>query len=177
MGSHHQQLCPCGIFKAKDGYIAMIVIDRQWPNLCRAMGMPELEHDPRFSTQQNRTKNQKELIKLIEDWMQTLPDDQAALKLFEEHRVPAGPVLTIVEAVEHEHYKARNMIRTVPDPILGEITIPGFPLKFSATPDLPDLQAPLLGEHGPQVLKDYLGWSDDRVSELKESGVLKMDRR
>lgn len=177
MGSHHDQLCPCGIYKAKDGYIALIVVDRQWANMCHAIGMPELETDTRFATQADRVKNRHELIKIIEDWMQSLPDDAAALKAFEQHRVPAGPVLSVPEAAEHEHYKARNMVRTVPDPILGEITIPGFPLKFSAAPDVPDIQAPLLGEHGPQILKDYLGWSDDRVAALRDSGVLHMERR
>ena len=177
MGAHHELVCPCGVYKAKDGYIAIIVIDRQWANLCRAMGRPDLEKDPRFATGADRAKNREELIPMIEAWMQSLPSDQAALDLFEEHRVPAGPVLTIPEIVEHPHYKAREMIRTVPDPILGEVTIPGFPIKFSATPGNPDIQAPLLGEHGTRILKDYLGYPEDRIAQLQESGVLRSEAR
>jgi crotonobetainyl-CoA:carnitine CoA-transferase CaiB-like acyl-CoA transferase len=177
MGSHHELVCPCGIYQAPEGHIAMIVLDLQWPNLTKAMGKPELTNDPRFATASDRGKNQKELIPMIEAWLQSFPNDDAALQALEDARIAAGPVLSIEKAIEHPHYIERQMIRTVPDPLLGEITIPGFPLKFSATPDLPDIQAPLLGEHGPRVLKDYLGWDDNRVEIAKQAGVLHMERR
>ena len=48
------------------------------------------------------------------------------------------------------------MVRTVPDPILGEVTIPGFPLKYSEFPRLPDIQAPLLGQNSAEVLREQL---------------------
>ena len=35
----------------------------------------------------------------------------------------------------------------------------------------------LLGEHGPQVLKEVLGYSDTRVAELRTSGVLYSENR
>jgi crotonobetainyl-CoA:carnitine CoA-transferase CaiB-like acyl-CoA transferase len=69
------------------------------------------------------------------------------------------------------------MVRKVRDPILGEVTIPGFPLKFSAYPDLPDIQAPLLGEHGAQVLKQVLDYSDAQITKLKDAGVLFSENR
>lgn len=175
MGAHHEMLCPCGIFKSAEGHIALIVADRQWPGLVRAMGQPELERDPRFATVADRGKNQRELIAIIEQWLQSLPSDEAALQLFDEHRVPAGPVLSVVEAMNHPHYRARNMVRTVPDPILGAVTIPGFPFKFSAMPDLPEIQAPLLGEHGPGILRDWLGFPEARIEQLKRDGVLHLE--
>jgi len=64
----------------------------------------------------------------------------------DEHRLPAAPVMSMVDTLTHPYFKARQTVRTVPDPMLGEVTIPGFPLKFSAYPDLPDIVAPLLGE-------------------------------
>jgi CoA:oxalate CoA-transferase len=79
--------------------------------------------------------------------------------------------------MKHPYFKAREMVRQVPDPILGEVTIPGFPLKFSAYPDLPDIQAPLLGQHGAQVLKDVLGFSENRIAELRQGGVLHSENR
>ena len=70
------------------------------------------------------------------------------------------------------------MVRTVSDPILGEVTIPGFPLKFSAEPDLPEtLEAPLLSQHGEQVLRDFLAYSESKLRELRQSGVLVGDHR
>jgi crotonobetainyl-CoA:carnitine CoA-transferase CaiB-like acyl-CoA transferase len=79
--------------------------------------------------------------------------------------------------VTHPHFEAREMIRRVPDRILGEVTIPGFPLKFSEFPELPALDAPLLGEHNAEVLREQLGFEESRVRELTERGVLFSARR
>ena len=64
------------------------------------------------------------------------------------------------------------MVRTVPDPILGEVTIPGFPFKYSEFPDLPDIQAPLLGEHNTECFQQQLGYTAEQVATLREKGIL-----
>jgi len=109
---------------------------------------------------------------MIEAWLQSFPTDEAALKALAEHRVPAGPVLSIEETVSHPYFAARKMVRTVPDQILGEVTIPGFPFKFSAFPEELPLIAPMLGEHNEEVLGKYLGRSADSLSPLYQQGVL-----
>jgi crotonobetainyl-CoA:carnitine CoA-transferase CaiB-like acyl-CoA transferase len=50
-------------------------------------------------------------------------------------------------------------------------------LKFSAYPDLPEPQAPLLGQHGVQVLKEYVNYSDTEIARLQESGTLYREDR
>jgi len=52
------------------------------------------------------------------------------------------------------------------------VTIPGFPFKFGEIPQLPDLRAPLLGEHNALVLRERLGLDAARVEALAKSGVL-----
>ena len=171
-GAHHPLVCPVGTFKAPQGWIVILVLDRQWENLCKAMGQPELINDPRFATGPDRATNQKALIALIEAWLQGFADDAAALHVLEEYRVPSAPVMSIVDTIRHEYFTARDMVRTVPDPILGELTIPGFPLKYSEFPDLPDLHAPLLGQHNAAVLHDQLGYSPSQIAVLEDAGVL-----
>ncbi len=177
MGSHHPLVCPCGAYKAPQGWIVLLVLDRQWPGMARAIGKPELIDDPRFATGAARAKNQKELIPLIEAWMQSLPSDEAVLKVLEEYRVPSAPVMSIVDTLNHPHFKAREMARMVSDPILGELMIPGFPLKFSAFPELPSIQAPTLGEQGPDILREQLGYSEGQIEELREKGALVIENR
>ncbi len=80
--------------------------------------------------------------------------------------------MSIVDTIQHEYFKARDMVRTVPDPILGEITIPGFPLKYSEFPELPELHAPLLGQHNAAVLQEHLGYTEAQITELQDAGVL-----
>ena len=171
-GIHHYMSCPQGVFKATQGHIVILALDRQWPNVCQALGKPELINDPRFSSAGRRGKNKSELIAMLEAWLQSFPTDEAALKALAEHRVPAGPVLSIEETVAHPYFAARKMVRTVPDQILGEVTIPGFPFKFSAFPEELPLTAPLLGEHNEDVLGKYLGRSADSLSALYQQGVL-----
>jgi crotonobetainyl-CoA:carnitine CoA-transferase CaiB-like acyl-CoA transferase len=171
-GIHHYMGCPQGVFKGPKGWIVVLALDRQWPNVARALGKPELINDPRFSSAGRRGRNQKELIAMIEAWMQTFPDDDAVLKVLAEHRVPAGPVLSIEETVSHPYFIARRMVRQVPDRMLGEVTIPGFPFKFSAFPDELPLQAPFLGEHNEEVLSQYLGRSPDSIAALYQQGIL-----
>src|SRR5262245_51365216 len=169
-GVHHYMSCPQGVFKGPQGYMVILALDRQWPNVCRALGRPELASDPRFATAGRRGRNQKELITMIETWMQSLPTDEAVLKVLAEHRVPSGPVLSIEESVTHPYFAARRMVRQVPDQILGDVTIPGFPFKFSAFPEELELYAPLLGEHNEEVLTRYLGRSQDSIAALYQQG-------
>jgi crotonobetainyl-CoA:carnitine CoA-transferase CaiB-like acyl-CoA transferase len=176
-GAHHPLICPVGVFKGPQGYIVLLVLDRQWPALTRAMGQPELENDPRFATGAERGKNQVELIAIIEKWMAAQGTDDAVIKIFEEFRIPSAPVMSIVDALAHPYFKARNMVRKVQDPILGEVTIPGFPLKYSEFPELLDLVAPMLGQHGTEVLKENLGLTDAQIKGLTDAGVLHSERR
>ena len=64
------------------------------------------------------------------------------------------------------------MVRQVPDPLLGEVTIPGFPFKFSAFPEELDLRAPVLGQHNEEVLGTFLGRSQESLASLYSQGVL-----
>ena len=171
-GAHHPLVCPVGTFKGPQGWIVILVLDRQWENLCQAMKRPELITDPRYATGPDRATNQKALIATLEAWLQSFPDDAAALRALEEHRVPSAPVMSIVDTIHHEYFHARDMVRTVPDPILGEVTIPGFPLKYSEFPAPPELHAPLLGQHNAAVLHDQLGYSSAQIAVLENAGVL-----
>jgi CoA:oxalate CoA-transferase len=145
--------------------------------MVQAMGKPELLNDPRFATAADRVTNRELLNSLVQEWFLSFPSDEAALAVLEHHRIACAPVLSVVETLTHPYFQARNMVRTVSDPILGEVTIPGFPLKFSAYPDLPELQAPLLGQHGAQVLKEYLHYSDAEIARLQQHGTLYQEDR
>jgi crotonobetainyl-CoA:carnitine CoA-transferase CaiB-like acyl-CoA transferase len=171
-GIHHRLSCPQGVFRGPKGWIVILALDRQWPNVARALGKPDLITDPRFATAGRRGKNQHILIPMIEEWLRSFPTDEAALKALGEHRVPAGPVLSIEETTEHPYFIARSMVRRVSDPILGEVTIPGFPFKFSEFPEELKLQAPFLGEHNEEILTQYLGRSREEVEALRRQGVL-----
>ena len=171
-GSQHPITGPYGIYRGPEGWIAILVLDRQWPGFVEAIGRPDLLRDERFQTGTLRGQNRAAMTEIIEAWMKTFPTDVAVLEKLERHRVPASPVMSVADTLTHPYFAAREMVRQVPDPILGEVTIPGFPLKFSERPDLPDLKAPLLGQHNAEVLREHLGLDEGRITTLVERGVL-----
>jgi len=172
MGAHHALVTPFGVFKGPTGYLVVLAVQSQWKGLCEAMQRPDLEHDPRFATGAARAEHQQQLIPIIEAWLMTFKDNDTILDLLDRHRVPSAPVLSPADAIDHPYFRARGTVRTIEDPFLGEFSIPGFPLRFSAQPELPDLRAPVLGEHNVAVLGDLLGYGETRIAELAQSGVL-----
>ena len=171
-GQHHFAVAPLGLFKGKTSQIVIIAMITQWKNLCNAMGKPELADDPKFKDIRVRVENRFELVKIIEDWLASMPSDEESIRVLEEHRVPVAPMLTVPQAMAHPHLKERNTVRTVSDRTFGEVEIPGVPLRFSQFPDFLPLEAPFLGEHNDNVLGEMLGYSDDKIAGLAEEGVL-----
>lgn len=172
-GSHHFGVAPLGIFNGKDHPILIMAsTEHQFAYLCQAMGQPELPADPRFKTNADRMKNIGELTRLIQNWFDAMPSDAEIFRVFEEYRVPFAAVLAIEEAMAHPHLRERGVVHTVNDRILGEFTVPGFPLRFSDYPRNQPLEAPILGEHNESVLHEYLGYSAERVAALEADGVL-----
>jgi crotonobetainyl-CoA:carnitine CoA-transferase CaiB-like acyl-CoA transferase len=173
VGSHYPLYAPVGMFKGKSHYLVIMApTDHQFAAVCRAMGKPELVHDPRFTTNAQRSENRAALIATIEEWIASTASDEEAMRLLEEQRVPVAPVLSVVEAMNHPHLKQRGTIRTVTDRVAGELQIPGFPLRFSEFPQTLDLEASFLGEHNQEILQEYLGYSEAQVKELESKGVL-----
>jgi crotonobetainyl-CoA:carnitine CoA-transferase CaiB-like acyl-CoA transferase len=176
-GGHHYLVTPAGIFKSREGYIFLVALDHQWPDLCRALERPDLLSDERFKSNSVRAQNAVELIKIIEDWLQALPSDEEALKRLDANRVPNAPVLSVAEAVKNPQLQYRRTVRTIQDRVLGEFQVPGFPLRFSEFPEPLTLEAPFLGEHNSQILNDYLGYSASQIKELETAGVLRSGNR
>ena len=172
MGAHHKLLCPCGVFNSPEGHIVILCTQGQWVNLCKAMEKPELEKDSRFSLPESRVSNQDRLIAIIEEWMTEIGKDETILRKLESNRVPSSPVLSPIDALEHPYFNERGTVRVTTDRILGTIKLPGFPLRFSDQKNYKPGNAPFLGEHNSDVLKEVLGYSEETVRGLYEKGVL-----
>jgi alpha-methylacyl-CoA racemase len=78
-----------------------------------------------------------------------------------------APVLTMAEAAEHPHLKARNTI--IED---NGLLQPAPAPRFSRTPGAVSRPAAWPGQHTDEVLADW-GFASDRIAKLKESGAVK----
>ncbi len=172
-GRHYAPASPAGIFKGPQGWIVVFALENQIANLWAALGRPELAEDPRFLNNRTRLEHRDALTDIIENWMKTFDDDEGVVAVLEQHRVPCGPVVEPVKLAEtHPHFLQRGTVREVTDPLAGPMLIPGFPLRFSDAPELPDLVAAEVGEHNDSVLGDLLGMDPESVSALEDEGVL-----
>lgn len=171
-GAHHHGVAPLGVFKGTDGYVVIQALEHQWPNFAKAIGRADLITNPKFETNAKRVEHKKELIAITEAWLQSFPNNDAALTILAEWRIPCAPVLDIGQAINHPQTRARGMITEVEHPILGKMPIVNTPFVMSEAPRQIQGPAPLLGQHNREVLTRHLGYSAEDVARLTQAGVV-----
>ncbi len=171
-GATHPTGAPCGVYKASDGYVFLVVQQHEIARLWRAMKRPELGDDPRFKTNRDRLKNSLVLRETIESWLQSFPERDAAIALLDAERVPCAPVYKLAESMAHPHLRGRKTVRRVKDATFGEFDIPGMPVKFSAWPDRTEVKASRMGADNAAIVTEVAGLSAAQAEELTRAGVL-----
>lgn len=175
-GRFHLIATPYGIFEAADGYIFITAAgDGHWTDLRVAMADPDIGDDHRWNDRSTRQAEKEQVNARIEGWLATFASRDAAVAHLQKFRVPAAPVLSIDEVVQHEALRASGSVTTATDPVFGTLDVPGFPLHFSAADVGTDAEAPFLGEHNREVLVDILGSDPDRYDALVADGVLRAE--
>jgi len=160
-------------YKCKDDkwiVIAHLQPDRYWPNVCRAMGLEALEHDPKFSTIEARHDNGKELVAILDEKFATKARDEW-MKIFKKENVIHTPVQSASEVFKDPQALANDYIIPVDHPVWGKIKMLGFPWTFHETPASVKREAPELGQHTEEILLelDYT-WED--IASLKSEEVI-----
>jgi len=171
-GSHLGGPTPCGIFKARDGYMIITVLAHHWENFVNTIGKPELLSDPRFTPLAERAKHMGELNAIIEEWLQSFPTRDEPLKILADHRILSAPVLDIGEAMNHPQMKSRGVMQQVDHPGVGPIPLPRAPFVVSGSSVDIRARTAFFGEHNEAVLSRYLGYSREKVAQLTRAGVL-----
>jgi CoA:oxalate CoA-transferase len=164
---------PYGAYRTADGWVNIGVgSDQQFRRFSESIGRPELADDPRFATPADRVHNMFELDEVVESWT-TLHPTEEAVRVFQSVGVPSAPVFTLPEVVASPQVEARSMFVEVDDPIAGKQRLTGNPIKMTGVDrDAPGRPPPLLGGDTVDVLRDLLGMSDDRISELRAQRVV-----
>ena len=147
-----------GIMKTKDGYVSVMGgrakgIDA----LKQKLGVRELERE--------------QILKLAETMTR-----EEAVKFFTELDMPVAPIYYSSEATKDPHIVSRNMFLEMTHPRLGKYTAINFPVKFSETPGKVVSPAPLLGQNNKDVLINYLGYTEEQITQLVKEGVIASEK-
>jgi crotonobetainyl-CoA:carnitine CoA-transferase CaiB-like acyl-CoA transferase len=163
---------PYNVFATADGHVAIhIVTEAHWENLLKAMGREDLADDPRFATNAGRVTHIEETDALVEDWTRKLPKIEVFART-KAYRIPCAPVRTAPEVMNDPHMHERSMLARINHPELGEIVVPGTPLRLHGTDPVEPGQSPTIGQHNNEIYGGWLGLSASEIAELTESGVI-----
>jgi len=173
MGSAHPLNAPYEAFETSDGWITLGAANQTtWLRLVELLQRPELAADARFAESSGRIQNRIVLAETlaVEIRKRTSAEWLAAL---EAAKIPAGPVLDVVQMQADPQTRAREMVVEAEHSTLGPVRTIGAPVKFSATPGGVRSGAPIFGEHTREVLREY-GFSDFDVERMVETGVIQV---
>ncbi len=150
--------------------LAHLQPDRYWPNVCKALGMPELENDPRFSSTEARGNNSKELIAIMDEKFATKTREEW-FELFKKEGLIYAPIQSPTEVSDDPQALANNYFIYADHPVWGKIKMVGFPWDFSETPASWRREAPEFGQHNEEILLE-LGYTWDDIGTLKAEEVI-----
>ena len=141
-------------FKTRDGHIAVVPYsDAHWRKFFAIAGCTELASDPRFTTLSERNHHIDLLNTLIEPvFAQRSNAEWSAL--LQEADLPYAVVNSVDDLLVDPHLQAVGFWHAMQHPTEGALTMPGIPVKFSATPGSIRRPPPNLGEHTDEVLAE-----------------------
>ncbi|MFL6290754.1 MAG: CaiB/BaiF CoA transferase family protein [Thermoanaerobaculia bacterium] len=149
LGSRHPNLAPYQALPTRDGWFLVGVGSQdQWRRLCKAIGRPDLETDPRFATNADRVRNRSALDELLAGIFRERPsaDWDRAMRA---HSIPAAAPAMVGESVERA--RIRGQLVGLPGSDLLTLAAPWL---FDGERPQPCLPPPALGEHTEEVLKE-----------------------
>ena len=173
VGNENMTSAPSGAFQTQDGLINIAANqERQWIALIEALGQPSLQDDPRYATRETRKQHRHELKADLEVILKTRPTADW-IEVCRVAGVPAGPVLTVAEALQAEHIQSRQFVHTLaqhaPQDCIEVVTNGFLHNARRLTPDQPVEQ---LGQSTEDILSE-LGYSSELIAEFRDKEVIR----
>jgi crotonobetainyl-CoA:carnitine CoA-transferase CaiB-like acyl-CoA transferase len=169
------RLTPFGIYESADSHVAICAPTEQFARgVFAAIGHPEFETDPRFSTRDARVVHVDELNAHIEAFTRTVPT-AALVPLLEGHGVPAAEVRSPKDAVRDPRVQARGETVPLDHPQFGHVADVigmGVPITFSDAPSPHLRPAPSVGQDNALVYGEWLGYGPAGVEKLRADGII-----
>ncbi len=167
-----QNSAPADTYKTKDGWVLIHTLGQPlFERWVRLMGEDHWLDDPRMQDDQSRGDHGEVISERLAIWCAERSTEDV-LRIFEDARLPAGPVLTPQQVLEDPHVLARNLFKDTDYPGLpGPAPVMDTPVRLSKSPGSIRRRSPTLGEHTDLLLAE-LGYSQAEINELRQNRVV-----
>lgn len=174
MGNQYESTAPYDTFPTSDGEHVVIGIanDRFWKLLCEMMGREDLISHPDYALNGNRVKNRDRIKPIVTEWTKTQTAEELVNRLLEAG-IPTAPIYDVKQVSEDPHIAgAREMFIEIEDPEVGPIKVTNTHIKMSETKQGFRFPAPRLGQHNQEIYGGLLGYSEEEIRRMEESGMI-----
>jgi crotonobetainyl-CoA:carnitine CoA-transferase CaiB-like acyl-CoA transferase len=152
--------------------LGMLQPDRYWADFCKALGRPELGTEERFADIRARSANAAAAIEVLDEIFATRPRAEWIDILRTGGDFIFSPVQSVDELPDDPQVRANGYVLDFDHPRHGMTQVVGIPVRFGETPGSVRAPAPEFGEHTEEILTGLLGYSWEKVAELKEQEVI-----
>lgn len=171
-GNTHEFFSPVSVYRTADGYVYIAVgNDRQWRSMVSHEWFQSLDR-PEYQKNAGRIKDKSGLNQQIND-ITSRHSTQELMELFNSLTLPISKIHGVEEVLQDPLVRRRLLFST--DEISGtNLTLPPPP---NMTPYLKEIGGklsfpPRFGEHNEEIYGGILGYSGDRLRDLKSAGVI-----
>ena len=152
-GDHHPSIAPYGMFETGSAPIQIACgSEGLWRALCDAVGWDAAEEG--FATNPDRVAHRDALIERLESHFSTEPAEHW-LELLDKAGVPSGKVRSMDDVYSWEQTLSQGLLLRVEHPTLGEVDLPGSPIRLDDQPHSggrsEHLAPPTLGQHNESI--------------------------
>lgn len=144
--------CPARHYPCRDGWVFIIALEtHQWLGLCRAMDNPEWAMPELLHELKSRGENRDLIDPMIEEWTLQRSKNEI-MEICQAHGCPATALYDMGDLAQLPHLRERDYWRELEHSALGRVRTPGPAIRLPDCASGPQAGAPLLGEHGPEIL-------------------------
>ena len=173
--SAHPSLTPFQNLRAADGwFVVACAKEHFWVRLAEALGRPDLLHDARFATFEDRAEHASALIEILQGIVGEQPREQV-LEELTAAGVPCAPVLSVPEALAQPLVGERGMIVEYDHPGFGVVRSIASPIRVGEARG-PAHHAPSRGQDTAEVLRSVAAVSSDEMAALEARGAFGADQ-
>jgi crotonobetainyl-CoA:carnitine CoA-transferase CaiB-like acyl-CoA transferase len=171
-GNFHPAGLPAySVFSASDGHIAIGAAGPSFTRLMVLLDRADLDLGLLPAGVAERRAWLEDAVDVITRW--TSPRTREELhRTLDAHDIPNEPVRTLAEVWSDPQLEARDFYLEYEYGGLGRIRTMGSPIHLSNSPLQLRHVPPAAGEHNEEILADILGFDDETVAALFESGAL-----